>query len=231
MAGGVAVELTVYSDLEQRSVEWYEARRGIVTASMVGRLITPAGLKVAQNETSRAIIQELAAERITGHVEPSRTTDDMWRGIFDEPIARDHYSEHRAPVTECGFMVADYGTYRIGFSPDGLVGDDGLIEVKSRKPHLHLAHILDSTIPHVHMAQMQAGLMVSGREWCDYISWAGGMPMWVIRVTVDPAWVDAITAAVITTEDAINGITGRYMQAVKGLPATERIDHFQEVSF
>lgn len=220
--------VTIY-DFEQRSVEWYEARRGIVTASIVGKLITPAGLKVAANDTSRAIITELAAERITGHVEETRTTDDMWRGIFDEPIARNHYAEHNAPVVECGFMVADYGTYRLGFSPDGLVGDDGLIEVKSRKPHLHLAHVLEPAVPHVHMAQMQAGLMVSGRKFCDYISWAGGMPMWVVRVSPDPAWIAAIHAAVTTAENAIQGVIGRYEQAVKGLPATERVDHFADI--
>lgn len=223
------MSLTVYSDLDQRDAAWYEARRGIVTASAVGLLVTPT-LKVANNDTSRAYLASLAAERITGRVEESPTTRDMLRGILDEPLARDHYSEHVAPVAECGLMVREIGGARLGYSPDGLVGDDGLIEIKSRTPKKHLATILADRVPTENMAQIQAGLYVSGRSWCDYVSWCGGMPMWVVRVTPDPEWQAAITEALDAAEGVIYHHVAAYERAVSGLPATTHTDHFAEMS-
>jgi hypothetical protein len=84
---------------------WYAARCGIVTASVVGKLLTPT-LKVADNDTSRGVTAALVAERITGIVEPTFTNDDMWRGIEHEPYARDIYSGHYQQAVECGFMRA-----------------------------------------------------------------------------------------------------------------------------
>ena len=121
--------LTVMNDIDQRSDQWYEARRGIVTASTVGQLITPSTLKPAANPGSRALVQTLVAERVSGWVEPTYTNSDMWRGIESEPIARDLYSERFAPVVEVGFMRRDEADWSLGYSPDGLVGDDGLIEI------------------------------------------------------------------------------------------------------
>ena len=219
------MSLKVYENLEQRSDQWYEARRGIVTASTVGQLITPSTLKPASNDKSRALVYQLVAERITGHVEPTFTTEAMWRGIEDEPLARDLYAEKYAPVTEVGFMVRDDWGFRIGFSPDGLVGDLGLIEVKSREPKGHLRTILDDRVPPFHMAQCQAGLLVSGRQWLDYISYSGGMPMWVHRVWPDERWQDAILEAVRTFEAVADKYIEQYTGLTAGLPPTERIDH------
>lgn len=222
-------DLTTYPTLDQGTPEWLDARRGIVTASVVGKLITPT-LKIAANDTSRGLVALLAAERITGVVEPTYTSDAMMRGRLDEPLARDLYSRTYSPVREMGFMTRDLGDGAVlGYSPDGLVGGDGLIEVKSREPHLHLAMILGAPIPHMHMAQMQAGLLVSGREWCDYISYAGGMPMWHTRVEADPEWFVAIPAAVIQAEADIRASVAAYNAAVEGLPPTGRIDYFGEI--
>lgn len=217
----------VIHDVEQRSDDWYAARLGIVTASAVGQLVTPT-LRIANNDVHRGYLRSLAAERITGRVEPTRQTQDMLRGILDEPLARDHYSEHRAPVAECGLMVRDDDGVRLGYSPDGLVGDDGLIEIKSRAPKKHLATILDDEVPAENMAQIQAGLYVSGRDWCDYISWCGGMPMWVVRVAPDEQWQAAIYAATQAAEHTIRGHIATYEQATTGLPPTEYTDHFAE---
>lgn len=219
---------TLYPDLIQGSDEWLEARRGIVTASVVGKLVTPT-LKVADNDTSRALTRLLVAERITGFIVPTYQTDAMMRGTMDEPLARNLYREHHRGVREFGFITRDLGNGAIlGYSPDGLVGGDGLIEVKSREPHLHLAVILGADIPHAHMAQMQAGMLASGREWTDYLSYCGGMPMHVRRVERDAAWADAITRAVVNFERIAVAMTASYERAVEGLPATERIDYFQE---
>jgi len=173
----------------------------------------------------------LAAERITGHVEPIHSNADMERGNLDEPYARDKYSEHHAPVTELGFMVRDDWGYKIGYSPDGLVGDDGLIEIKSRRQKKHLQTILADEVPLENMAQCQTGLLVSGRDWIDYVSYCGGMPLWTKRVTPDPKWQDAILEAVQSFEDNAALMIANYQDSVAGLPLTERIDHYAEMRF
>jgi hypothetical protein len=81
------------------------------------------------------------------------------------------------------------------------------------------------------MAQIQAGLLVSGRAWCDYLSYCGGMPMWRKRVTADQRWFDAIVEAVATFEQVAEQMVATYQAAVDGLPTTERIEYFTEIEF
>lgn len=223
------MSLHVYTELEQGSPEWLAARCGIVTASVVGQLITPKTVKPAANDTSRALAMTLTAERITGHVEQVFANADMERGTLSEPFARDIYSEYYAPVTEVGFMVRDYGAYRMGYSPDGLVGEDGLIEIKSPRQKKHLATILADEVPLEYMAQCQAGLLVSGREWIDFISYNGGMPLWHKRVTPDDKWQKAILEAVEAFEEAAATMIDTYNLATKGRPQTDRIDLYPEM--
>lgn len=209
-------------DIEQGSEDWHAQRRGIVTASVVGQLVTTKTLKPASNDVSRGLTRLLVAERITGWTDPMYVSDDMLRGIEDEPKARDKYSEHYAPVTEIGFMIREDQGVKIGYSPDGLVGDDGLIEVKSRRQKKHLETILADEPPGENLAQMQCGLLVSGREWCDYISYCGGMPLWVKRVFPDQRWFDAILAAVDAFEENAAEMIRLYDERTVGLPMTER---------
>lgn len=221
--------LTVYPDLEQGSDAWLAQRRGLVTASVIGDLITTKTLKVADNETSRGLTALLVAERITGWTDPTFMSDDMFRGIENEPIARDVYSEHFEPVHEAGFMVREQDGLRVGYSPDGLVGSDGLIEIKSRRAKIHLAHVLGGTAPAENMPQLQCGLYVSGRKWVDYVSFSGGMPLWVKRVYPDPRWFDAITEAVAAFEAKAADMISRYAKAVEGFPETERVTELEMV--
>ena len=156
-------------------------------------------------------------------------TSDMWRGVESEPFAREEYAEHFAPVEQVGFMVRDDWGYQIGYSPDGLVGDDGLIEIKSRRQKKHLQTILADEVPAENMAQLQAGLLVSGRAWCDYVSYCGGMPLWRKRVEPDPKWHAAIVEAVAHFELNVAVITEKYTAAVQGLPQTTRRDELEIV--
>lgn len=224
------MSLTVHTDLEQGSDEWLQARLGLVTASVVGQLITPT-LKVADNETSRGLMLLLTAERLTGHIDPVYVSDDMLRGQMDEPIARVWYAEHHAPVTEVGFMVEERPGFTLGYSPDGLVGDDGLIEIKSRKPKVHLKHLLSGEPPKENLAQMQAGMLVSGRKWCDYISWCGGLRPFVCRVPADPRWAAVIVEAVEAFESTSSEKIADYFAVTDGIPDTERVDHFAPIEF
>jgi hypothetical protein len=218
------MSLHVLPDLIQGSPEWFEARRGIITASVVGQLVTPSTLKVASNVESRSLTAQLVAERITGFVDSTYVSDDMRRGHEDEPRAATIYSTHWGHVTTGGFMVRDDWGFSIGYSPDGLVDDDGQVEVKSRRPKKHLQTVLADAVPTEDMAQVQCGLLVSGRPWCDYISYSGGLALWVKRVHPDPAWFEAILSAAAAFEEAAERMTADYLRATEGLPMTERIE-------
>lgn len=210
-------------DVEQRSPEWYAARCGIVTASVVGKLLTPT-LKVANNDTARGVIGALVAERITGLVEPTFTSDDMMRGIEHEPYARDIYSGHYQQAVECGFMRYEGDGWTLGYSPDGLVADDGLVEIKCPRAKGHVATILADRAPAAYMAQLQAGLLVSGRAWIDYVSFHAGLPLFVKRVFPDPAWQEALIAACRNFETTAAEMVAAYEHRAAVMPPTERID-------
>ena len=221
--------LTILDDLEQGSDEWLDARRGIITASAVSKLLTPTG-KVASNDYSRALTFELAAERITGTSEYVFVNADMERGNEVEPLARDLYAEHFGrPVRQVGFMVRDDWGFPIGYSPDGLVGDDGLIEVKGPRAKKHLKTIVEDQVPAEYMPQIQCGLLVSGREWCDFLTYFGGMAMYPIRVHADPKWADAIITAATLFDNNVRQIVSTYEARTAGLPVTEPLPDYNTV--
>lgn len=223
------MSLIEYPALEQGSDDWHDARRGIVTASVVGKLITPT-LKVASNDTSRGVTTTLVAERISGFTEDTPMNSDMWRGVAMEPIARDLYAEHHLPVTEIGFMRREESWGTLGYSPDGLVGDDGLIEIKAPRAKGHITTILADRVPPFYMAQCQAGLLVSGRKWLDFVSYCGGLPLYVKRVHPLEEWQDAIVSAVVKFEHEAAEMRFAYDSRIAGLPPTERIEPFMEAS-
>jgi len=206
-------------------------RSRIATAAHHAPTAEPV-LTVADNDTARGLITTLAAERITGRVEDTPMTRDMFRGVVSEPFARDAYAAHfGVEVEEIGFMVRHLKGYSIGYSPDGLVGEDGAIEIKAPRAKGHIATILADEVPAYYMAQVQTALLVSGREWCDYVSFSGGMPLYTKRVFLDLAWAKAICEAASRAEAAINDITTRYEAATVGLPMTDPIpDPFEEIT-
>jgi len=220
--------VTIYRKLEQGSEEWLQARCGLVTASTIGRLITPT-LKVADNEGSRGLLETLVAERLTGHVDFIYPTADMQRGTLDEPLARDLYAEHYAPVEQIGFAVREFDGLKLGASPDGLVGEDGGIEIKSRRPKQQLRTILSDTVPAENMAQIQALMLVLQRDWWDYVSYAGGWPLYVKRVYPDPMWQLAIQSALVDFEDRAERMIAAFHNAAEGRPVAPRVDHFADM--
>ncbi len=182
-------------DLEQGSDEWLAARCGILTASEMKLIITPANLKPAKNDKCRAHVYELLSQRISQYVEPCYIGDDMLRGMYDEGEALEIYDREYAETKVCGFVTNDEWGFKIGYSPDGLVGEDGLVEVKSRRQKYQVQVIIDNEVPKEHLIQVQTGLLVTGRKWCDYISYSAGLPMAVIRVEADEEIQSAIIEA------------------------------------
>lgn len=220
-----------HTQMVQGSDEWHSVRRGILTASEMKLIITPS-LKIASNDKEKAHLYELAAQRITGYTEPCYISDDMLRGQEDEMEARFLYNHYYAPVKEVGFVTNTTYGFTIGYSPDGLVGDDGLIEVKSRRQKYQLKTILECVpaeeIPDEYMIQIQTGLLVTQRKWCDFITFCGGMDMTTIRVLPDAKIQDAIVEAATVFETKIKAAVAKYQEikqsGARMIPTERRIE-------
>lgn len=198
------MSLKIHQSLEQGTEEWLQARCGILTASVIGKLLTKTG-RIAENGTVRRVALDLLAQRVSGVVEETPQTFAMQRGHEDEAEAKLLYSQHISPVIEVGFMTEDKWGFTLGYSPDGLVGGDGLIECKSRAHGLQMATILSGDVPAEYMAQIQAGLLVSGRKWLDFISFPamGGGKMMIRRVYPDPDFQERLIEAARLLEEEI----------------------------
>lgn len=219
---------------EQGSLDWINARAGLLTASEVKRIISPPPKEetrvkkngepykqrewnvVADNDDAKMHIYELAAQRLTKFVEPMFQSFDMIRGQTDEAEARARYSETRAPVREVGFITNDRWGFTLGYSPDGLVGDDGAIEVKSRKQKYQVQTVVEYAltggIPTDFVMQHQTGLLVSERQWIDFCSFSEKLPMAVIRVHPDDVIQKAILEAAAAAEEKIQKIIATYQE-------------------
>lgn len=202
--------ITYHHDIEQGTPEWHELRRGVLTSTAIKTLITPTG-KLADNDKTRAHVYEVAAQRITGRTEDTYLSFDMMRGHTEEMLARPLYARHYSPVTECGFITNNSLGFLVGYSPDGLVGEDGLIEIKSAKAKIQVERITNGGMPNEHYAQVQTGLWVTGRKWCDFISYSNGMKMMVVRVNVDPAYHALIEQAAVAFEAKVNEVITAYL--------------------
>jgi len=222
------VSIKYHDTVEQGSEEWMALRCGLLTASEMKLIVTPT-LKAASNDKEKAHMWELLAQRITGYVEPSYISDSMLRGMEDEIEARLQYAKTYAPVQEVGFITNDKWGFTIGYSPDALVGDDGLIECKSRNQKYQIRTLCDyvsaDTIDPDFMIQCQTGLLVSERKWCDLVSYCGGLPMATVRVLPDEKIQAAILDAATAFEKRLTEAQERYQSVINGkarLIPTER---------
>lgn len=175
----------------QGSDEWQRLRLGKPTASQFHRIITAKKRDMAEGRhTYRA---ELLAEMIIGEPLDAAGVAALEHGKQWEPAARAAYEFDREVTAQLvGFCTTDDGL--VGASPDALVGDDGLLEIKCPfKPAVHVAHLLNNcTLVDAHYPQVQGQLYVTGRKWCDLVSYHLGMPMVCVRVDADEDYQAAL---------------------------------------
>jgi len=207
-------------DLEQGTDEWLQIRCGLLTASEMKLIITPS-LKIAKNDKQKMHLYELMAQRITNYTEPTYINDAMLRGNEDEILARDKYTREITEVKECGFITNDKWGFKLGYSPDGLVDENGLIEAKSRVQKHQFKTICEGKVPKEFILQIQTGLLVSERKWCDFISYCGGAPWKVIRMYAD----DEIQSAIIEVSTEFHNTLEDKIKIYKemNLTPTERV--------
>jgi len=211
------VTITYHPNVEQGSEEWLAMRCGLLTASEVKKILTTKTLKSANNIDTRTHAYELAFQRITRFVEPQYVSDAMLRGQEDEIYAREAYHEHFAPVEQVGFITTDKLGFTIGYSPDGVVGDDGLIEIKSRGGKYQVQTFAENEVPDEYVLQLQTALLVTERQWIDFISYCGGLPVFVKRVLPDPDIQEAIIAAASGFEERVDDVVRRYRSTLANM--------------
>lgn len=169
-------------NVEQGSDEWFQARLGIPTASEFSCIVTPTGKASTQAE---AYINKLLAEILTGKpLESMESNGWMERGKELEADAAQFYELQRDVSTELvGFCTDDERT--MGASPDRLVGEDGLLEIKCPAPHTHVQYLLEQEVDRKYYPQVQGQLLVTGRKWVDLLSYHPEMPPVIMRIERD----------------------------------------------
>lgn len=177
--------------MEQRTDEWYAARVGKATASRFGDIM--AYTKSGESASRKNYRAQLVIERITGEREPGYTTAPMQWGIDNEPTARLAYmSETGNEVVEAPFM--EHGVLQAGASPDGFVGDEGLLEIKCPNSATHIETLRKHKVPSLYMAQIQGQLWITGRLWCDFVSFDPRLPgnaqLFILRVKRDDLYIE-----------------------------------------
>lgn len=160
--------------MDQRTPEWFQIRAGKVTASRIGDLM--ATTKTGYSASRANYMAQLVCERLTGLPQESYSNAAMQWGTDQEPIARAEYEALRSVfVDEMGFAIHPT-IENAGASPDGLVGDDGLIEIKCPNTATHIETLLSGEPDGKYVKQMMWQMACTGRAWCDFVSFDPRMP-------------------------------------------------------
>jgi putative phage-type endonuclease len=200
--------------IEQGTPEWHQLRLGKVTASKVADIL--ATTRNGPSASRQNYLIELALQRSTGTIEPSYTNDAMKWGTETEPQARVAYEVETGNfVNQVAFI--DHPTIAwFGCSPDGLVGDDSLIEIKCPNSATHWEYFKSKKPPQKYVIQMQTQMAVTGRQWCDFVSFDPRMPersqLLIVRVERDETFIaeieEKVTQFLSEVETEVNLMKG-----------------------
>lgn len=203
--------------IEQGTLEWKQMRLGKVTASRVADIL--AKTKTGPSASRQNYLIELALQRATGNIEEGYTNDAMQRGVEQEPLARMAYEAKTGVFVDQVPFVAHPTLEWAGMSPDGLVANDGLIEIKNPNSATHWATIRSGEIPGKYITQMTWQLACTDREWNDYISFDSRMPersqMFVKRLYRDDKAIKEMEDAVRIFLDEVAEETAKIIEGVK----------------
>jgi putative phage-type endonuclease len=180
--------------VEQGTPEWHQLRLGKVTASRVADIL--AKTKTGPSASRNNYLIELALQRVTKALEESYTNSAMEWGIQTEPQARVAYEVKTNNFVDQVAFIDHPTIANFGCSPDGLVGFDGLIEIKCPNSATHWSYIKDNAPPNKYFIQMQAQMAVTGAKWCDFVSFDPRMPersqLLIVNVPRDPEFISSM---------------------------------------
>ena len=199
----------------QGSPEWHLERLGLVTASRVADVI--ARTKSGPAASRAAYMSTLVAEQLTGNSAESYTNASMQWGTEHESEARRAYSlETDVTVEEIGF--ARHPRLKSGASPDGLVGDDGVLEIKCPNTHTHIGTLLAEKVPKKYITQMQWQMVCTERSWCDFVSYDPRLPLemqlFIKRIARDDDYIstleDEVEKFIIELDDTVSKLRDKF---------------------
>jgi hypothetical protein len=176
----------IFYDVEQGSPTWHTLRRGIPTASEFDKIITPAKGELSKQWTKYAaqLIGDVTSPYYPEHAESFTNRAVRWGQECEESARRWYAAHHSVNVTNGGFCMTD--DKRFGCSPDGLVNGDGALELKCPNASTHAEYLMAGQIlPAEYKPQVHGELIVTGRKWVDFVSYAPGLPALLVRVTED----------------------------------------------
>ena len=185
--------------IEQGTPEWQALRIGKLTASRVADML--ATVKTGESMSRKNLRADLIAERLTGNKNDSYTNSAMSWGVETEPQARVAYEVFSDTLVDQIAFVDHPTIANFGCSPDGFVGDDGLIEIKCPNTSTHLEYIETRKPPSKYMTQMMSQMSVTGRKWCDFVSFdprlPDGLKLLVVRIERDEDAIAKLEAEAI----------------------------------
>lgn len=183
----------------QGSEEWLQSRLGRPTASNFSKLITPTG---KPSSSAQGYINDLIAQKITGELPEFYKSEAMQRGNDLEPHAKAAYEfTYDVEVVEVGLCLHE--AYECGCSPDGLIGEDGGLEIKCPLPGTHVSYLRDGKLPTQYIPQVQGCLWITDREWWDFMSYHPSMENLIVRVYRDQDYIEKLSAEVIRAVEII----------------------------
>jgi putative phage-type endonuclease len=193
--------------IEQGSPEWFAQRLGKVTASRVADVI--AKTKTGYSTSRDNYMAQLVCERMTNTVAESFTNSAIQHGTDTEPLARAAYEAHADVLVDEVAMITHPTIEAAGASPDGLVGDDGVLEIKCPNTATHIDTLLTRTGPGKYITQMQWQMACTGRKWTDFVSFDPRMPdglqLFVKRIPRDDAYIQMLEKEVIQFLTELDG--------------------------
>ena len=188
--------MKIITDVEQGTQEWLELRLGIATCSELDTLLVNGKGEAGFGAGAFTYMDTLIGERITGEAaDPFTGNRHTERGHELEGTGRQLFESQTGVTTQQVGIILNHG---IGYSPDSLIGVDGLCEIKTKLPKFQVGVILGNEIPKDHIAQCQGGLWVSEREWIDFVSYWPGMPLFIKRAYRDEAMIRKLSERVKT---------------------------------
>jgi putative phage-type endonuclease len=212
-------------NIEQGSLEWLRLRAGKVTASRVADVIAKTKTGVSASRAKYA--GELIAERLTGSPAGRYSNAAMAWGTEMEPEARSAYEYNRAASVEQVAFVLHPTIADSGASPDGLVGEDGLVEIKCPETHTHIETLLGQAVPGKYVTQMQWQMACTGRAWCDFVSYDPRLPepmrFFCKRVMRDAALIAELEREVVTFLNEVLGTVAQLQRIYDPAPAESQM--------
>jgi putative phage-type endonuclease len=185
------------ADFVQGSPEWKRQRCGIVTASRMADLT--AKTKSGYGASRSNYMAEKLIERLTGEPQDTYTNAAMQWGTDNEPFARDAYRFYSGETVEETGLIMHPSIKNAGASPDGLVGDKGMLEIKCPNTATHIEFLRTLDIPLKYQLQMSFQMMCAGREWCDFVSFDPRLPE-EMRIVVQTYALDEGVTEFLTAE-------------------------------